>query len=210
MLVPTEEPTVELSTDVAQPVLTAAPTSVVSPTAGVPPTATATQLPFDVLALLDENRLLFGISCLVAVAFVVAAVLVLLSLRKGKPGPKAPTPPPGQRPMSKAVPGAYLEMIDVGGSPRQFPLKPGGVSIGRGSQNEIVITQDMLGWESVSQRHARVYQRDDWWIIEDLGSTNGVWVSGKRTGRNILEDGWRVAVGGIEFVFHVSTGEAAQ
>jgi predicted component of type VI protein secretion system len=208
MLVPTEMPTVGPPTGEAKPISTDIPGTTASPTVAPP---AATELPFDVLTLLDENRMLLGVSCLVVFVFVVIVVLVLFALRREKPKPKAPvSPPPKQKQVLEAASGAYLETIDVGGSPLQFPLKPDGVSIGRGSQNDIVITQDMLGWRSVSHRHARVYRRGDWWIVEDLDSTNGVWVNGKRTGHNVLEDGWRVAVGGIEFVFHTGTGEAAQ
>ena len=83
-----------------------------------------------------------------------------------------------------------------------------GTMIGRGPENDLVITDDYPGWESVSRHHARIYRQDDRWIIEDLGSTNGVYVNKRRTGRNVLRDGWRVDVGSVAFVFHASDGEA--
>ena len=71
----------------------------------------------------------------------------------------------------------------------------------------MVIAQDLVGWETVSGHHARIYAQGDRWIVEDLGSTNGIYINGIRTGRNLLRDGWRLGVGGVEFVFHGNTGE---
>ena len=34
--------------------------------------------------------------------------------------------------------------------------------------------------KTVSRRHARITQREGGWMIEDIGSTNGTWVNGKR------------------------------
>jgi pSer/pThr/pTyr-binding forkhead associated (FHA) protein len=73
----------------------------------------------------------------------------------------------------------------------------------------LVIAQDLPGWETVSNRHARIYEQAGRWVIEDLGSTNGVYVNGKRTGRNLLQDGWRLGIGGVEFVCRISKGEAS-
>jgi pSer/pThr/pTyr-binding forkhead associated (FHA) protein len=86
-------------------------------------------------------------------------------------------------------------------------LHPGGFIIGRAEDNNLVITDDFPAWESVSRRHARIYQEAGRWVVEDLGSMNGVYVNGRRTGRNLLRDGWRLGIGGSEFVFHAGTRE---
>ncbi|MDR1731099.1 MAG: FHA domain-containing protein [Synergistaceae bacterium] len=39
---------------------------------------------------------------------------------------------------------------------------------------------------TVSRRHARVLRREGAWMIEDLGSTNGTWVNGRRLERETL------------------------
>jgi hypothetical protein len=31
-----------------------------------------------------------------------------------------------------------------------------------------------------------------------------VYVQGRRTGRNLLKDGWTVTIGGVEFIYHES------
>jgi len=87
-------------------------------------------------------------------------------------------------------------------------LKPDGSTIGRTQENELVITQDFPGWESVSRHHARIYEQAGHWIVEDLNSMNGVYVNEKRTGKNLLRDGWRLSIGGVEFIFRAGTGEA--
>jgi hypothetical protein len=147
---------------------------------------------------------------------VAATCLILLSLpillialalrRKEKKKPK-PTPTPAAPPPPT---GSYLESVRTAGGPRRFDLKPDGATIGRAQENDLVITQDFPGWETVSQRHAWIYRWADRWIIEDVNSTNGIYVNGKRTGRNLLRDGWQLDIGGVEFVFRANTGETEQ
>jgi pSer/pThr/pTyr-binding forkhead associated (FHA) protein len=100
--------------------------------------------------------------------------------------------------------------VDITGEARRFSLKPAGVSIGRAPDNDVVITQDLAGWDTVSRHHARIYQREGQWVVDDLDSENGVWVRDRRTGHNLLKDGWRLRIGGVEFIFHTGTGEAAR
>jgi predicted component of type VI protein secretion system len=135
---------------------------------------------------------------------ILVVVLFLVALRRKKPRPK---PPP--HPYPDAAPVAYLESVDAAGRSRRFSLKPGGVSIGRAPDNEVVITQDLAGWDTVSRHHARIYQQEGQWIVDDLGSVNGVWVNSRRTGHNLLRSGTRLRVGEMEFVFHIGTGEAS-
>ena len=47
-----------------------------------------------------------------------------------------------------------------------------------------------------SQIHARVFQRDSQWFVEDLGSTNGTWINRKRVhGPMRMHPGDRLQVG---------------
>jgi sigma-B regulation protein RsbU (phosphoserine phosphatase) len=81
---------------------------------------------------------------------------------------------------------ARLEIIDgpkelVG---RAFALDKDAMVIGRDAQADIVLPTN-----SVSRRHARLLRKDDQFFLEDLGSTNGVYLSGKRiSGRVNLDD----------------------
>jgi pSer/pThr/pTyr-binding forkhead associated (FHA) protein len=52
-----------------------------------------------------------------------------------------------------------------------------------------------------SRRHFRVFSADGAWIVEDLGSTNGIRVNGVAKQRHILSDGDVITAGGTEIVF---------
>ena len=58
----------------------------------------------------------------------------------------------------------------------------------------------------ISRRHAHIFVKGDTPFIEDLGSTNGTYVSGERLDEHAvpLEDGDVVAFGGSHFVYKVS------
>ena len=70
--------------------------------------------------------------------------------------------------------------------------------IGRGSDNELV-----LDTKHVSRYHAVLLAGPVHTSIEDLNSTNGVYVNGKRISRQVLKDGDRVAVGRTQFRYTV-------
>ncbi len=52
-----------------------------------------------------------------------------------------------------------------------------------------------------SQVHARVFQRDGTWYVEDLGSTNGTLVNGRRVTRQALADGDVIRIGHSVLVY---------
>jgi pSer/pThr/pTyr-binding forkhead associated (FHA) protein len=68
--------------------------------------------------------------------------------------------------------------------------------IGRASDAEISIRSN-----TVSRRHACLRVGRDVVILEDLGSTNGCYVNGKRVKRQLLKDGDRLEVGEMKFRF---------
>jgi pSer/pThr/pTyr-binding forkhead associated (FHA) protein len=53
----------------------------------------------------------------------------------------------------------------------------------------------------VSRRHFRVFQQGGVWLVEDLGSTNGILVNGRRTARQPLVDGDLIRAGSTEIQF---------
>ncbi|MCX7945130.1 MAG: FHA domain-containing protein [Deltaproteobacteria bacterium] len=61
------------------------------------------------------------------------------------------------------------------GSHKKFSLSKGELLIGRDSDNDVVLPSP-----AVSRRHARIYMWDSQVFIEDLGSSNGIYVQGKR------------------------------
>jgi hypothetical protein len=70
--------------------------------------------------------------------------------------------------------------------------------IGRGHDNELV-----LDTKHVSRYHAVLLAGPANTTIEDLNSTNGVFVNGKRIARQMLKDGDRVTVGRTHFRYNV-------
>jgi len=70
--------------------------------------------------------------------------------------------------------------------------------IGRGPDNELV-----LDTKHISRYHAVLLAGPVHTAIEDLNSTNGVFVNGKRVARQVLKDGDRVTIGRTQFRYTV-------
>lgn len=176
------------------------PPSTTSPPVTPPlPSPTPTISGSGLLKWLSSQWPLLGAGC-AAVLLVVVALAAVLLLRRRR-GPRKPT-----RPLPPAPP--WLEAT-VAGRPRRWPLEKESLTVGRSPDNDLVVTPEFAGWETVSRRHARLYRRGDDWIVEDLGSTNGIFVNGRRTRHNRLRDGWRLEVGGVAFIFRTGRGGAA-
>ena len=71
------------------------------------------------------------------------------------------------------------------------PLGAAPVTLGRASDSTLVLDDDYA-----SNHHARLYQHDDKWIVEDLGSTNGTWIERTRiTAPTVLPNNVPLKVG---------------
>jgi hypothetical protein len=123
-------------------------------------------------------------------AFVAA---VLLALRRELQPTVRPVP---------AAPGraARLTVLEAapedGPAGRSVPLA-GPVTLGRRPPCEVRLHDD-----SVSGRHARIVPADGAWRIEDLGSTNGTYVNGRRVERAApLRAGDVVTTGAVAWRF---------
>jgi hypothetical protein len=74
----------------------------------------------------------------------------------------------------------------------EFPVNSAPVTVGRGGQNDLVLTGD----EFASARHARIEARPDGVWVQDLDSTNGTYVNGSRViGAKLLVAGDILRVG---------------
>lgn len=88
-------------------------------------------------------------------------------------------------------------------------LYPAGQLVGRRvtlAQPEYVIgrippAHIVIDRESVSRRHAKIVNRNFAWMMEDLNSTNGVFVNEHRVTSQILSDGDIVRIGDTTFKF---------
>jgi type II secretory pathway predicted ATPase ExeA len=76
-------------------------------------------------------------------------------------------------------------------------LVPGRIFIGRTSDNDLQIES-----KYVSRHHAQVITSADGSTIEDLNSTNGIFVRGKRTRHHRLREGDVVVIGMHELAYH--------
>jgi len=142
--------------------------------------------------------LMIGIGALV-LALLIVIVFLLLRLFRGRKKPPVTKP---TKPIVSAPVLPYLESIGYQGQQQRFPLDKPVIRIGRAEDNDIVITEHFQGWDTVSRVHATIERDGARYVIVDQGSLNGVYVNGRRTGRNLLKDGWKVAVGAVEFTYY--------
>jgi FHA domain len=125
--------------------------------------------------------------------------------RTASPAPEAtgyhPVGPGGRAPSTDA----WLVTQRGGGldAGERFDLF-GGLSIGRSPDADVRI-EDRFA----SQLHTRVYSREGYYYIEDLGSTNGTFLNGERVdGEARLSDLDEIRIGDTEFRFELDVPEA--
>jgi CRP-like cAMP-binding protein len=70
-----------------------------------------------------------------------------------------------------------------------YPLERS-VTIGRSSQHEITLVD-----YAVSRSHAKISLQNNVWVIEDLGSTNGIIFAGERVTEKVLQSGDTFQIG---------------
>jgi hypothetical protein len=197
---PTLQPTI---TALAPATLTVEP---VVPLATAPD-ATAT----DATATNGDNSRL--VPPLLGGLFLLAALAIgaLLLMRRRRP-PRAPIAPPAVgRPVTVPLPPVGAEMMTgvlipvylelEGDAPQVFPVNETPFTIGRDPGNSLPIDETIPGWQTVSREHALISRHDRGYLIEDLGSQNGVRVNGRLTPKNLLRNGWQVTIGGVTFRF---------
>ncbi len=74
---------------------------------------------------------------------------------------------------------------------KKYLMNPKGILLGRAPECDVVLDS-----ERISRQHARIYQDPfDRWIVEDLGSRNGVWVSGQRIEARAVVPGEKMTIG---------------
>jgi CRP-like cAMP-binding protein len=76
-----------------------------------------------------------------------------------------------------------------------YPLL-GPTTIGRSADNTITLPDP-----TTSRNHARVVYTEGKWVVEDLGSANGILIGGQRVKKVILKSGDTFRIGGINFRF---------
>lgn len=99
----------------------------------------------------------------------------------------------------------YLETLSRVDEQLEFVLARDLITIGRGLDNDIVIDDQFMGWQTVSPRHAELRRTPNGFVLRDLNSENGTFVNSARTGENLLQDGMTLAFGKVEFIYRVPT-----
>jgi general secretion pathway protein A len=87
-------------------------------------------------------------------------------------------------------------VVTEGRTTQELPLSVGRVIIGRTSDNDIQVDSRF-----VSRHHCQIITGAEGSVIEDLNSTNGIFVQGKRVRRYNLNDGDIVVIGKHEIMY---------
>lgn len=106
-----------------------------------------------------------------------------------------PAPPSGATPtVAMTRTSAVVRLVQPSHMAGMLDLSHGPVTIGRHPDCDVCLVDDSF----LSQRHLRVGHGSGGVWVEDLGSTNGTFVDGRRlTGRHTVDIGGRVEVGGV-------------
>lgn len=140
--------------------------------------------------------------------FVVFAIAVLrsdiygtrvLPRRNKRAATAAPAEPAPARPGVPAKPVApkrssgptHLAVTEGNLQGVSLPLTSQPVTLGRAPNSTLVLEDDFS-----SGRHARIFQDQDHWLLEDLNSTNGTYLNGNKiNGVKSLSSGDRIRIG---------------
>ncbi|MEI6622356.1 MAG: FHA domain-containing protein [Actinomycetes bacterium] len=130
------------------------------------------------------------------VLFTIAALrrdMLAPSAIEAAAGASAPAPKrPARQSRSRA---RNLVVVDGSLKGTVLPLGTSTVTIGRAADCTLVVDDDYA-----SSHHARLYQSEGHWIIEDTGSTNGTWIDRTRiTGPTLIELGTPLRIGRTAF-----------
>jgi len=97
------------------------------------------------------------------------------------------------------APRAVLRVTDPDGRVRDVVVEPGGLTIGRATDNDLVAVDGR-----VSRHHGRIVGRRGTLVYSDLGSTNGSRVNGVLVTEVVLGVGDRLEVGDTALVVEVA------
>jgi type II secretory pathway predicted ATPase ExeA len=108
--------------------------------------------------------------------------------------PQAEPPPPPHSDSSHTV--GRILLASEGKTVMERELKPGRLVIGRTADNDLQIDSKFI-----SRHHCQIVTQADSCVIEDLNSTNGIYVQSKRVRRYNLNDGDVVQIGQHEIMY---------
>lgn len=96
---------------------------------------------------------------------------------------------------------ASLLVVQGSDQGTRFPVNEQPVTVGRGVRNEIRLLDT-----EVSRRHATCKWHEGQFVVEDLKSSNGTFVNGRKISRKVLKNGDQLRIGRSVFLFtHVES-----
>ena len=99
-------------------------------------------------------------------------------------------------PRPTGTPELVVEESEVLAPQTRFDLRDGATSVGRSSTSDVVLKSD----DYASGRHAQLTRHGGLLYVEDLGSTNGTFVNGRKTvGATPVRNGDNVRIGSTTF-----------
>ncbi len=111
--------------------------------------------------------------------------------RAGRTPRTGRSPRSGRTSRRSKVKGTRLVVVEGPLTGTEIPLEGAQITMGRAPDSTIVIDDDYA-----SSRHARIYESEGAWVVEDLGSTNGTWLDRTRlTTPTVLPVGAPLRVG---------------
>ncbi len=187
----------------------------------VPPAPTLVPQPTEVAALPPEQRpqpspstpsegsvplLLVGLGATGlcgAAAVLIGGVLLLTiwrrssSTRTAPPIPQVSPPPSPPPPPPAPSVGTYGFLTHPSWAP--IALQPGQTTLGRADENDLVLESPQ-----VSRHHARITCSEGTCRIEDLGSSNGTFINGRRVTQAPLSPGDQLRIGDQTFTYQLT------
>ena len=125
------------------------------------------------------------------------------------PAPERPAPAPAARlggdesartsVLPRSAAGGSAALVVGGETGRRITI-PDNATVGRLPECDVTLDDP-----SVSRRHARIQRKGDGWVVEDLGSTNGLKVNGSKVMQSDLVDGDQLALGSVQLLFSVGS-----
>lgn len=191
------------------PTHTPLPTFTPLPPATIAPVVTASP-PVQLAPAPDPAGLLIVLGVLALVVAGLALLALRRILNRQQRSQQATQPIAPVKPIEPPPPAAAsITFTTAAGDRLSFLLDKPSLTLGRSTDNDIVIPADLAEADTVSGHHAHFRRDQDDIIVRDLGSRNGLMVNGRHTNHNLLKDGDRLTFGAVEAIFHKPGGGAA-
>ena len=110
-----------------------------------------------------------------------------------------PATPAESKPQHPEPAAAMPRLVGTAGplSERAFIIPPRGLLIGRHSENDILLSDELM----VSRHHAVIVQEQGQHVLYDRDSANGTWVNDQRVFRHVLCPGDRIQIWNSQFAY---------